>query len=152
MFYNGQKYMLEVIDTVSSQDELNNPKWMKEANAILLVCSLTSKKSLKGLGYYINMRKRLEIDAPIILVASKLDKVGERKLTKEELQEFAIKNNIDHVFETSAASNENVTQTFIVLARHAFYNYNFANIWKKIAKGESVRDTKIDHKNKCILS
>ena len=86
----------------------------RAALCFFVVFSLTDKNSFFNLDKWINRIKNepQSLLPIIILIGNKNDIIDDRKITKEEIEDFKIRNNIDCYFETSAKSGEAIHELF----------------------------------------
>jgi len=101
-------------DLGGSFEQFDNVKLdlFNDTDGIILVGDLTSKESFEAIANYWmpNIRKNLNEEIPLILLANKCDL--EHSVTKEELEDLAKKLGIGKVFLTSAKTGENVDVAF----------------------------------------
>jgi len=116
---DGQACVLDIMDT-AGQEEYSalRDQYMKTGEGFILVYSVTSKPSFeyasKLRGNIIRMKEAQ--DFPIMLVGNKKDLVDERQISEAEGKAQAEKFDISFV-ETSAKSNENISEAFFGLVR-----------------------------------
>jgi len=121
-----KKIRLQIWDTCGEEAYENIMKtFYRSALCIFLVFSLDDKKSFLNLEKFIlDIEKTNSNVSPyIVLIGNKCDKVDERKITKEEIDDFCKKNNIDNYYETSAKIGEGIHQMFQEVVRKLFINY-----------------------------
>jgi len=93
------------------------PMYYRGAFAAVVVYDITNKDSFVGACNWVNELKRGgRINCIIILAGNKLDLESDRKVDKEEVDEYANNNNIIHI-ETSAKTNFNVQYIFKEIAK-----------------------------------
>ncbi|KAF5700128.1 RAS-2 [Fusarium mundagurra] len=117
---DGLTCMLEIFDTAGQEEyEALRKQWIAEGEAILLVYSITSRASFRGVGRFFN-----EIQAasdgkhtPICLVGNKSDRATEREVSTTEGFELAQTLGIASFVECSAKNSANVEYAFHVLIR-----------------------------------
>jgi len=139
---DGSACVLDIMDT-AGQEEYSalRDQYMKTGEGFALVYSVTSRPSFeyasKLRGNIVRMKEAQ--DFPIILVGNKKDLVDERQVPESEGKAFAEKYDIPFV-ETSAKSNENITEAFFGLVR-------FVN---KYREKHPIKPKK-EKKAKCLL-
>ena len=75
-------------------------------------------QSFQNLAHWCNeVRTQSEPDAIVILVGNQADRTGEREVSREAGEKFSRDNNIQFFIETSAKTDMNVTETFIMAAK-----------------------------------
>jgi GTPase SAR1 family protein len=75
-------------------------------------------QSFQNLAHWCNeVRTQSEADAIVILVGNQADRESEREVSKEAGEKFKRDNNIQFFIETSAKTDMNVTETFIMAAK-----------------------------------
>lgn len=90
-------------------------QYFKDAHGIVLVYDVNNEKSFKGLSLWLNeINNNLKKDVSIVLVGNKID-LDDRKISKEEGNEFASKNGMIYV-ETSSKEGININTPFENLA------------------------------------
>jgi Ras-related protein Rab-18 len=116
-------------------------QYFKDAHGIVLVYDVENKSSFDGLSLWLNeIYSNTKADISIVLVANKID-ILDRKISKEEGQEFASKNNLLYV-ETSSKEGINIDEPFEKLA---------TNIIKKIRENpDYVYNETVEQKLKRI--
>lgn len=75
-------------------------------------------------------------DIKIFLVGNKVDLENQRKVTKEELEEFCRNNNIDFFLEASAKSGLNVRDLFVEAAKCLYLEH--LKTKEKVSRTNSV--------------
>ena len=77
-----------------------------------MVYDITSKESFNKVDYWLKqLREFAPADIKIQVVGNKIDRVSERKLSKEQVKEFCTNNGVAYE-ETSAKENLGVEQMF----------------------------------------
>ena len=86
----------------------------RSALCIFVVFALDDENSFLNLNKWIyDIKKINENESPIIvLIGNKKDLESERKITKEEIEKYCRKNEIDTYFETSAKTGESIHELF----------------------------------------
>uniref|UniRef100_A0A0N5ALK9 small monomeric GTPase n=1 Tax=Syphacia muris TaxID=451379 RepID=A0A0N5ALK9_9BILA len=108
------RFMIDLLDN----DVLNSEQDILRANAIMLVYSITDKKSFSDVNtYYRAVMTAKKHMHPVVLVATKTDvEKKKRKVTAFEGQTLARRFNCPFI-EVSAKTNEQVHQAFVELMR-----------------------------------
>jgi GTPase KRas protein len=112
--------VLDIMDT-AGQEEYSalRDQYMKTGEGFVLVYSVTSRQGFdftNKLRTNIMRLKGEQADFPIVLVGNKKDLNSERQVSEEEGKQLAEKFKIPFV-ETSAKTNENVSEAFFLLVR-----------------------------------
>lgn len=69
-------------------------------------------------------KKINENESPIIvLIANKKDNISERQVTKEDIENYCKKNEIDSYFETSAKNGESIHELFKEVIKKLFIKF-----------------------------
>ena len=97
---------------------------VKNSQGIILVYDITNRKSFEDLNMWINDINNATDKASIILFGNKCD-LQNRKVSKEEAEKFAKKNNIPYI-ETSAKLKLNINEGFSIVANDAYKKFGFA--------------------------
>ena len=97
----------------------------RSALCIFIVFSLDDENSFLNLNKWINDIKNIkENESPIIiLIGNKKDIVSERQITKEEIEKYCKKNEIDTYFETSAITGESIHELFKEAIRKLYIKF-----------------------------
>ena len=95
------------------------------ALCIFVVFSLDDENSFLGLNkWIIDIKTMNENESPlIVLIGNKKDKVNERKISKEEIEKYCKKNDIDTYFETSARTGESIHELFKDIVKKLYMKY-----------------------------
>ena len=91
-------------DTAGQEKFRNIAKqYYQGANGVLLVFDVSDRKSFERIEYWLNeIKENNKIDSMYaVIVANKIDLVGERVISRDEAEKYAEKNNISY-FEVSA--------------------------------------------------
>lgn len=96
---------------------------VKNSQGIILVYDITNRKSFEDLNMWINDINNATDKASIILFGNKCD-LQNRKVSKEEAEKFAKKNNIPYI-ETSAKLKLNINEGFSIVANDAYKKFGF---------------------------
>ncbi|KAJ6244384.1 ras-like protein [Anaeramoeba flamelloides] len=145
MVIEGENCYFEVYDTVGGEEEpLVRPRAARGASGVLVLYSITSRKSFDLVTVCCKLiREYIDSDHfPIMIVATKADLEDDRKVSQGEGMDLAKSLNCSFI-ETSAKSNLNVEQAFLVLAR----KINKSRL-DKLNNNLNNRKTNKNHKNK----
>ena len=111
---------------------------------------MASLASFTNLAHWCNeVRTQSEADAIIILVGNQADRESEREVTTEAGERFAKDNNIQYFIETSAKTDMNVRETFIMVAKMLYKKHQTKikkakeNLLAK-ARGNKLRRQQVD--------
>ena len=120
------------------------------ALCIFVVFSLEDKNSFYDLERWINnIKNEYQSDLPfIILVGNKKDMVENRKVTKEEIDDFIYKNNIEQYYETSAKSGEGIHELFDEIIQKLYIKFIEPNLSDAYST-KSSRTTTQNFLNSC---
>lgn len=92
-------------------------QYYKDAQGVLLVYDVTDRESFEGLGVWLTeIRDNAPESCVVLLAGNKVDLSADRDVSKEEGDEFARNNGIEHV-EVSAKFGQNVFLIFEKLAK-----------------------------------
>ena len=113
---------LEIWDTGGSEKYRSlAPMYYRDASAAIIVFDLTSDQSLEDAQMWLEELRECGPENVIIgCAANKCDLTGERKITAETVEEFATKNQIKVMKETSALKGTNVVELFTELTKVVF--------------------------------
>ena len=105
---NGQTNEFKILDTAGEEDYQNMlDQWIISANGFLLMFAINDEETFEALKEKLKRIQKNDADKlPIILVGNKCDLQAERKVTKEQAEEFAKTINAKY-FETSALTDFN---------------------------------------------
>ena len=101
-------------DTAGQEKFRNIAKqYYQGANGVLLVFDVSDRKSFERIEYWLNeIKENNKIDSMYaVIVANKIDLLGERVISRDEAEKYAEKNNISY-FEVSAKTGEGVAEMF----------------------------------------
>lgn len=121
--FGGKLITLQIFDTSGeiASYSIIKPTY-KHADAIMLCCDLTNISSFKYLfRHIIAIRENAKNGIPIILVATKLDKVRERQVSTDAFIRKAKSLGCDYVL-TSATNNVSVEKAFNVVIQKCLEN------------------------------
>ena len=97
----------------------------KSALCIFVVFSLDDENSFLNLNKWIyDIKKINETQSPIIvLIGNKKDRIDERKISKDEIENYCKNNDIENHFETSAKTGESIHELFKEVVRKLYIKY-----------------------------
>ena len=117
---DGQTICFELLDTAGTEQfTAMKELYIKNSDAVVLVCSLASQHSFQYLSTIPEQIHRVKAGKDVtmmIVVGNKSDLVAERRVKKEELEEFAKSLNCGAI-ETSALDGTNVDEILFCVAR-----------------------------------
>ena len=121
---NGETIKLQIWDTPGQDRFLSIVKNLfKGTHGFILIYNITRKNSLQFLRKLMKMIKDgASENVPIIVVGNIADDEGNRKITKEEGENFAIEFNLPF-FECSGKENKNIKEIFDLLGKKIFEIY-----------------------------
>ena len=126
---------LEILDTAGQDDyQTMLDTWINTSDGFILVYSIDNRESFESMKIRYERILKLKGDqkASIIVVGNKCDLVDERKVTKEEGENFCSSNKITFM-EVSALKVINVRETFLTVAR-GLLQINFPERYKNSGK------------------
>jgi small GTP-binding protein len=123
---NGKEIKLIIWDT-AGQERFHSIaiSSVKNSQGIILVFDITNRKSFEDLNMWIDDINNATDKASIILFGNKCD-LQNRKISKEEAEKFAKKNNIPYI-ETSAKLKLNINEAFSIVVNDAYKKYGLVN-------------------------
>ena len=72
--------------------------YFRDAHGILLVCDITSKRSLNSVNYWLNLiKEKCHEKTKILILANKSDLVDSIEISESEISQFCIQANCEHV-------------------------------------------------------
>jgi len=95
--------------------------YYKGCHLALIVFDVTSEETFQSIPNWIKDVRTYNADAPIMLVANKVDLVSKRQVTAQAIQTAAHELGLPFV-ETSAKDNQNVESAFLTRAREYVQN------------------------------
>ena len=115
---NDEEIKVMIFDT-AGQERFRSlaSNYIRKANGILLVYDISDKNTFLNIENWMTSIKEESSDTiPIILIGNKCDLDDQRKIQKEEGEQFANNNNLKF-FETSCKDGDNVEKCFIELTK-----------------------------------
>ena len=111
---------LEIWDTGGSERYRSlAPMYYRDTHAAIIVFDLTSQTTLDDAKIWLDeLRERGPPRAVVACAANKVDLAGQRQIDAEKVKEFAEKNDVQFVQETSALTGQNVNDLFNQVAGH----------------------------------
>ena len=127
----------------------------RNTSLALIVYAINNEDSFKDIDMWLKeLRTHASPDVKVFLIGNKIDLENERKVTKEQGEEFSKKNCINKFTETSAKNGINAQSTFIEIAYllyQDFSKFKEDEISKEsvgsISLGENGR-RRLTHRNK----
>ena len=140
-------FKLQIWDTAGQESFQSITKiFYRGAHAVLLTYSVASFASFQNLEHWFNeIKTQSEPDAIIILVGNQMDRDSEREVSFEQGEKFRRDRGIEFFIETSAKTNENVQDSFIIAAKMLYKKHQErilkakANLMAKV-KGKKLRN------------
>ena len=128
--------LLEILDTAGQDDyQTMLDTWINSADGFILVYSIDNKESFDTtkVRYERIMKLKSDQKTVIVIAGNKCDLEENRKVSREEAENFCNTNNISFL-ETSALKTINVKETFLCVAR-GLLQIHFPNKYKNIDGG-----------------
>ena len=157
MLKNGEEIKLILLDA-AGQERYHSiaSSCFKVSNGAVIAFDLTDKRSFDNILKWLNMIKEIA-NCPIALFGCKCDLIEQRKISKEEIEQFSKEYNL-HYFETSSLQNYNVKESIETFANE-IYEYLLKkeeNTYKnkinnKKEKKSKDKEKSIIHKNTNII-
>ena len=117
------------VHTIIYHSSIKN--FYKSALCIIVVFSLESIESFNNIdGWIKEIKNNNYEDSIIVLIGNKSDLTEHRLISKELIEEYRIKNEIEYYFEASAKSGENVHEIFKKVVKQLFIKYAMPNLIK----------------------
>jgi Ras-related protein Rap-1A len=128
---DGSAYIAEILDTAGTEQfTAMRDLYIKNAEGVMLVFSLTALASLGDLQDIYRQVHNINEDIPIVLCANKCDLVDDRIISEEECEEAAIYYNAT-LFETSAMTDKNIQESFMCLFEKVIEKRECSSKYKK---------------------
>jgi len=118
--FEGHSLSLDLLDT-AGQEEFSAMRdaWIRDSDGYVIACDLTNKETYKELSDIIERVQEVRSNSgepgsekiPIVIAANKCDLTDHREITRETLKTLCDKHDIPF-FETSAKTNENVSEAY----------------------------------------
>jgi small GTP-binding protein len=110
----NQELRLDIWDTGGSEKYRSlAPMYYRDARAAVVVFDLTDPNSqLQATEWVDEIREQGRPEVVLVGAANKKDLVPERRISSEEVQNFARENQLDSIFEVSAKTGNNVIALF----------------------------------------
>lgn len=148
---NQSVFKLQIWDTAGQESFQSITKiFYRGAHAVLLTYSVASLQSFQNLKHWCNeVRTQSEADAIVVLVGNQADREQEREVSYAQGERFRQENNIQFFIETSAKTDLNVKETFIMAAK-MLYRKHLSKIKKAKenlvakARGNKLRRERAD--------
>ena len=144
---NGHKIILNIMDT-SGQERFKSlsKTYIRASDGIIFVYDITNEESFKAINTWIKLADDQEEGFQAILVGNKIDLKDLREITKDEMNDFAEKNNLK-CFETSAKENINIELIFKTIAE--LICTNSPDKLNKKSKNQKLKIEDSSKKKKC---
>ena len=141
---DGVELKLKLWDTAGQERFKSvSVKNLRYSQAAVVVFDLTDKESFDKVTDWLKEIRDFSTIMPIGLFGNKSDIVGERKVTKEEIDELVKTEGLVY-FETSAKNNTGIKEGFAKIASMAFKTFG-----KVTNKGQKLNTKKKKNKSKC---
>ncbi|KAK7025931.1 hypothetical protein VNI00_015846 [Paramarasmius palmivorus] len=112
---DGRMCAVEIIDTAGQEEFATlRDQWIREAEAFVIVYSVTSENSFRGVEKFWQAIHRVKKSPPFILVGNKMDQTLQREVKESEGASLARIYGCEHV-ETSAKTSQNILYPFVRL-------------------------------------
>lgn len=111
---DGKTLKLDIWDTAGSEKYKSlTPMYYRDARAAIIVFDVTRPETVEAATEWISeLREHGKGDCILICAANKCDLVGERKVSQQEIQDFAFANQVAVWKETSALNGEGIQELF----------------------------------------
>ena len=117
---------LQIWDTCGESTYENlMQNFYRSALCIFIVFSLDDENSFLNLDKWMyDIKKINESESPIIiLIGNKKDNLEERQISKEDIEKYCNRNEIDNYFETSAKNGESIHELFKEVIRKLYIRF-----------------------------
>lgn len=114
----NKKTKLQIWDTAGQESFKSITRaYYKGSIGVLLVFDLTEPSSFKNVKHWLKELKLYSHEKiRLTLIGNKVDLSSQRRVSREEIDDFIQQNNIRCYFETSALNGTNIDEPFIELA------------------------------------
>lgn len=111
---NGVDMRLDIWDTGGSEKyKALAPMYYRDARGVIIVYDLTNADSIREAQSWVDeVRSNNQNEIVIVCAANKSDLIENRKITKEDVDDFGFINQLDCFMETSALTGDNVVPLF----------------------------------------
>ena len=129
---NSKKIRLQIWDTAGQERFRNIAKnYFQSSDGFLILYDISNHESFETLDYWVEeIKSNSQELAKMILVGNKCDLINERKIKKDEGENYA-KNKKIRFFEVSAKDGTNVEEVFTRLVKDILKSYSPIENWKK---------------------
>lgn len=113
---------LQIWDTAGQEQYRSLAKaYFRNAVGVILFFAIDNHNSFMHLESWLNdIRSLCHKNCKVLIVASKIDLINDRKITKDEIQRFISNFDLEYI-ETSAKENTNVKEAFYKLAQDVLH-------------------------------
>jgi small GTP-binding protein len=118
MNIDGKSVKLQIWDTAGDEKfRAITSAYYRGATAVMIVLDVTNEESYSDLSKWMEQVKQFGSErVEVLLVANKCDLEGERCVTEQQCQKFAIQYDLDVMY-VSAKTGENINEAFETLAK-----------------------------------
>ena len=129
---NSKKIRLQIWDTAGQERFRNIAKnYFQSSDGFLILYDISNHESFETLDYWVEeIKSNSQELAKMILVGNKCDLINERKIKKEEGENYA-KNKKIRFFEVSAKEGTNINTAFDTLVKDILSTYSPSELMKK---------------------
>lgn len=127
---NGQEYnMVFLIWDILGQRVHNNlhSAYYQGATGAFIVCDTTRKETLDHMDEWIQVFRKVNRDAPVVLLGNKSDLVNEMQFGETELRQLASKYGFKYHL-TSAKTGNHVEESFLELGSQVIEHHTGGNV------------------------
>lgn len=116
---DNNQIKLDIWDTAGSEKYKSlTPMYYRDARAAIIVIDVTRPETLDAASEWLNeLREHGKGDCIIVLAANKIDLESQRKISSEQVNEFAFTNQMQVTKETSALSGAGINELLTETAR-----------------------------------
>ena len=117
---DGQEVLLDILDTAGQEDyAAMRDQYYRTGECFMLVFALTIQSTFnEAPDFFTAVSRVLDDSVPFLLVGNKADLVDERQVSLEAAKQLAADHHCEYL-ETSAKSNTNVAEAFMMLTSAA---------------------------------